>query len=90
MAEDWRFTEGKMFRERVVRQAILLGFEAEEYEQTATSFNQPNLVIKVETRWRFEFEGITRMAYASEYSAALEYLRLIKFPRDKIGRVNHG
>lgn len=72
--QDWRFTEGTQFRARVVRQAILLGFEAEQYEV------EPS-------RWRFVFKGITRMSYNSEYSAALEYLRLIDFPREKVGRV---
>lgn len=98
MAEDWSFTEGKEFRARVVRQAILLGFEAEEYEISNMGFvpderrrKEKNvLTVSTETRWRFNFENITRMSYLTEYHAALEYLRLIKFPRDKIGRVNHG
>lgn len=86
MHSDWRYREGEEFRERVVRQAIMLGFEAEEYEIPWQS--QPE---KKQKRWMFKspVDGIMR-GYASVYSAALEYLRLAKYPEHLIGRVNDG
>lgn len=83
---NWRHREGEEFRERVVRQAIMLGFEAEEYEVPS--------VIPVELerakRWKFDspVTGGILLGYASVYSAALEFLRLSKFPEHLIGRVD--
>lgn len=68
------------FRQRVIRQAILLGFEAsEEFMPSGLSSEKAQFV------WRFNFEGHTRGNYSSLYTAALEYLRLMKVPNKIIG-----
>jgi len=72
----------KEFRETVVRQALLLGFEAAErgiYTDEAKG---------VPTRVYFVHNGVKYDGYASVFSAALEYLRLINFPEEKIGKLN--
>ncbi len=61
------------YRQSVIRKALLLGFSAEEYEERLMVFGGDTI-----TRWRFTHEGKRREHYASCYSAAWEYLRLLK------------
>ena len=78
---SWSFREGEAFRERVLRQALMLGFEAEEYRVEHT--------FGFQMRWRFKHtDGRHYGSYASCYSAALEYLRLNGFPMEKVGRID--
>lgn len=81
------FNRDEEFRQTVIRQAIMLGLQAEEYNHDMVS-GQKLIVTK---RWRFksptdsEFYG----AYSSLYSAAFDYLRLIEVPTEVIGVIHH-
>ncbi len=55
------------YRQSVIRKALLLGFSAEEYSEAN----------HLRPFWRFTFEGKQRQQYASLYSAAFDYLRLL-------------
>lgn len=86
MVHNWRHRESEEFRERAVRQAIMLGFSAEEYEIVLSA--DPNYTVK---RWKYETpDGNERSGFASVYSAALEFLWLAKYPEHLIGRLNDG
>lgn len=72
----------------MIRKALLLGFEAEEYERLVDMLAKPNKafmepVYKLE--WRFCYDGIWRDGYATLYSAAFDYCRLCGLPDNVIG-----
>jgi hypothetical protein len=68
------------YRQSVIRKALLLGFECEEYELVAISIGEYKA-----SGWRFMFDGIMRTNYPSCYSAAFDYLRLMEVPIEVIG-----
>lgn len=73
----------------MIRKALLLGFEAEEYEHIHQPLANPidtaimEPVYKLE--WRFCYDGIWRDGYATLYSAAFDYCRLCGLPDNVIG-----
>lgn len=69
---QWRRDEE--FRQSVIRKALLLGFECEELPSG-----------DVYPWYQFTWEGYSRGRYRSKYSAADDYLRLMKIPHEVIG-----
>jgi hypothetical protein len=67
------FEQDEEFRQSVIRKALLLGFCAGEWDEACNN------------RWAFMFEGKLRTGYCSCYSAAYDYLRLLKIPHEVIG-----
>ncbi len=64
----------------VLRKAMLLGFEAEEYDASAKNEYGNIVEFYEQTRWCFRLEGRLRLGYSDVYHAALEYLRLLNVP----------
>lgn len=81
-----QFLADEEFRQRVVRQALLLGFSAEEYsEEIITNHRTTPVTFASRPRWRFMFEGHMRTQYGSLYAAAFDYCRLMGLPNSIIG-----
>lgn len=76
----WRRDEE--YRQSVIRKALLMGFSCEEYEVGRMSSLGAGPTYK---RWRFMFDSSQRDGYNSLYSAAFDYLRLLKVPLEVIG-----
>lgn len=66
------------WRQRVIRQAVLLGFSAYEYFLFDNGEDR-------NSRWGFRFDGIRREGYTTLYGAAFDYMRLMKIPPHIIG-----
>jgi hypothetical protein len=84
------FNRDEEFRQTVIRQAIMLGFEAEEYTVERPHSTVHRIMGGTQARWRFKaHDGEFYGAYSSVYSAAFDYLRLLKVPNEVIGVVRH-
>lgn len=81
------FNRDEEFRQRVIRQALMLGMQAEEYNTAGTSV--PDRTRSQYIRWRFKYKEAWYFAYPSLYSAAFEYLRMLEVPNEVIGVVRH-
>jgi hypothetical protein len=68
------------YRQSVIRKALLLGFSCEEYRGAHKGDGS-----LLHPKWSFNFEGARHEGYASCYSAAFDYLRLLKIPPEVIG-----
>lgn len=85
------FAIDEEFRQRVVRQAILLGFSCHTYdEEVIVNRHVSPVQFRTATLYAFWYEDIERRGYMALYKAALEYMRLIGFPLDRVGVVNDG
>lgn len=82
------FNRDEEFRQTVIRQAIMLGMQAEEYEYI--DYARGKFVVRKSKRWRFkDDDGEFYGAYISLYSAAFDYLRIIEVPTEVIGVIRH-
>lgn len=72
------WTAEEEFKRTVILRAQLLGFTAQEIQLNNLG----------RTAWEFEFKGIRRFQYASLYSAAYDYLRLMRVPWEVVGNYN--
>ena len=74
------------FSERVIRQALLLGFSCEEYsEEVIVNRHVSPVQFRSEARYKFMFRDLPRTGYHSQYSAAYDYMRLLEVPHEIIG-----
>jgi hypothetical protein len=74
------------YRQSVIRKALLLGFECEEYMVPYVSNRHVNPVeFGEKPMYRFKHGDLTRGSYGSIYSAAFDYLRLVGLPLEVIG-----
>lgn len=76
------FNRDEEFRQTVIRQAIMLGMQAKEIPIFTHDGPKPG-------RWKLFWNEQEYSGYVSLYSAALDYLRLAKFPAELIGVVRH-
>lgn len=66
------------YRQSVIRKALLLGFECQHRPRYTHNGRE-------EGSYEFVLNGETYRSYGSIYSAAYEYLRLLKVPQEVIG-----
>ena len=79
------------YRQSVIRKALLLGFSAMEHPAYLVSLQSGSHTVITgahrndKTWWSFHFEGTERTGYKTLYSAAHDYLRVLKVPPEVIG-----